>query len=207
MEFCPYAQRARIVLLVKNVPHDIVNIDLQNKPEWYFDVHPQGKVPALDTGDEVVVESLDIANFLDKKFPDPPLYPADADLRDKDKELLNKFEKVPVQNKDMVLQKDLDLPSETSSFYQAFNEELEQRGTPFLGGSSPSMTDYMIWPWIERAYVPVVIHGKEKFLEEGSTKFPKVVEWKKNMESVKAVANTTHTVAQLAEVYKKLLSK
>lgn len=42
MEYCPYAQRARLVLLAKNVPHDIVNINLTNKPEWITEVHPDG---------------------------------------------------------------------------------------------------------------------------------------------------------------------
>lgn len=42
MEFCPYAHRARLILRAKGVPHDIVNINLLNKPEWYFKVHPEG---------------------------------------------------------------------------------------------------------------------------------------------------------------------
>lgn len=43
MLFCPYAERARIVLKIKNVPHDIVNIDLKNKPEWLFEINSEGK--------------------------------------------------------------------------------------------------------------------------------------------------------------------
>lgn len=42
MEYCPYAQRVRLVLIAKGVPHDIVNINLTNKPQWYFDIHPEG---------------------------------------------------------------------------------------------------------------------------------------------------------------------
>lgn len=43
MEYCPYAHRVRLVLKAKNIPHDIVNINLINQPEWYFKIHPQGK--------------------------------------------------------------------------------------------------------------------------------------------------------------------
>lgn len=43
MAFCPYAERARLVLLLKNIPHDIVNIDLKNKPEWLFDINAEGE--------------------------------------------------------------------------------------------------------------------------------------------------------------------
>lgn len=43
MLYCPYAERARLVLKLKNVPHDIVNVDLKNKPEWLFQLNPEGK--------------------------------------------------------------------------------------------------------------------------------------------------------------------
>lgn len=43
MLYCPYAERARLILKVKGVPHDIVNIDLKNKPEWLFELNPEGE--------------------------------------------------------------------------------------------------------------------------------------------------------------------
>ena len=42
MKFCPYALRARLVLLAKNIPHDIVYVDLQEKPEWLWELNPKG---------------------------------------------------------------------------------------------------------------------------------------------------------------------
>lgn len=94
MRFCPFTQRVRIVLNAKNIPHDIVYINLKKQPTWYFKFHPDGKVPVLDTGDEVMLESLDIADYLDEKFPDPPLYPSDPELKSRDKEFIQKFGKV-----------------------------------------------------------------------------------------------------------------
>ena len=35
------------------------------------------------------------------------------------------------------------------------DSELKMLGTPFFGGQSPNMTDYMIWPWIER--LPIMV--------------------------------------------------
>lgn len=43
MSLCPYAERARIILLAKKLRHEIVNIDLKRKPEWYLELNPQGK--------------------------------------------------------------------------------------------------------------------------------------------------------------------
>jgi len=52
MQFCPYAHRARLVLKAKGVPHDIVNINLAEKPEWYLNVHPEGTIyyPGVQVG-------------------------------------------------------------------------------------------------------------------------------------------------------------
>ena len=34
--FCPYAQRTILTLLAKQVPFEVVNINLKNKPEWFL---------------------------------------------------------------------------------------------------------------------------------------------------------------------------
>lgn len=83
-----------MVLILKNIPHDIVNVNLKNKPEWLFELHPEGKVPALDVGDRVITESADIVEYLDEAYPDPPLRPQDPQLRDKDSQVLQLFGKV-----------------------------------------------------------------------------------------------------------------
>lgn len=83
-----------MVLILKNVPHDIVNVNLKNKPSWLFELHPEGKVPALDIGDRIITESLDIVEYLDEQYPDPPLRSGDGQLREKDNQVLQLFGKV-----------------------------------------------------------------------------------------------------------------
>ena len=46
-EVCPYAQRTRLVLLEKGLEAETVEIDLRNKPGWFGEVSPYGKVPVL----------------------------------------------------------------------------------------------------------------------------------------------------------------
>ncbi|KAL1914861.1 uncharacterized protein VTP21DRAFT_7953 [Calcarisporiella thermophila] len=66
---CPFCQRAAIALQELGVvPDETVPIDLSNKPEWYFKVHPEGKVPALKVGEETIVESLIILEYLLEKY-------------------------------------------------------------------------------------------------------------------------------------------
>jgi glutathione S-transferase len=45
---CPYAHRTRLALLEKGVDFKLTEIDLQNKPEWFADVSPYGKVPVIN---------------------------------------------------------------------------------------------------------------------------------------------------------------
>lgn len=51
-----------------------------------------GKVPVLDTGSQVIPESLDICDYLDKQYPEPQLYPKDPKGVQKDKKLINSFD-------------------------------------------------------------------------------------------------------------------
>lgn len=44
---CPYVQRAAIVLAEKNVPFTRIDVDLDDKPDWFRAISPLGKVPLL----------------------------------------------------------------------------------------------------------------------------------------------------------------
>jgi glutathione S-transferase len=62
---CPYAQRAAIALLENDVQFERLNIDLNNKPDWFLELSPLGKVPVLLVNDETVLfESSVIAEYI-----------------------------------------------------------------------------------------------------------------------------------------------
>jgi glutathione S-transferase len=75
---CPYSQRALIAWSFKNVPGEICVIDLVNKPEWYLQINPEGKVPSLTVERNgkmfKLFESTLVAEFIDS-LPGPNLYP------------------------------------------------------------------------------------------------------------------------------------
>ena len=73
---CPYVQRAVITLLEKDIPHEREYIDLANKPAWFLEISPLGKVPALVTDGEVLFESAVICEYLDEITPGS-LHPPD----------------------------------------------------------------------------------------------------------------------------------
>ena len=75
-KLCPYVQRAVISLTEKGVPFEQVDIDLDNKPDWFLKVSPLGKVPVLQVGDKVVFESAVILEYLEETQL-KPLHPKD----------------------------------------------------------------------------------------------------------------------------------
>ena len=75
---CPFAARVRIALAEKGLQYDLVEIDLDDRPAWMYDKNPLGKVPVLEEDGFVLPESLVINEYLEERYPDPPLWPADA---------------------------------------------------------------------------------------------------------------------------------
>ena len=73
---CPYVQRAVITLLEKDIPHERTYIDLANKPDWFHQISPLGKVPLLKVNEEVLFESAIICEYLDEITPGS-LHPSD----------------------------------------------------------------------------------------------------------------------------------
>jgi glutathione S-transferase len=69
-------QRAVIVLRAKDIQFDVTYIDLRNKPDWFLEISPHGKVPVLKVDDEILFESNAIAEYLDEAAG-PHLHPRD----------------------------------------------------------------------------------------------------------------------------------
>ncbi|KAH8379622.1 hypothetical protein KR009_006198, partial [Drosophila setifemur] len=156
MRFCPYAERAHLVLNAKQVAYHTVYINLTEKPEWLVDVSPLLKVPALhlvkEKGQPSLIESLIIAEYLDEKYPQNPLLPKDPLKKAQDKILLERFSAITNAFMKILLQSSgLD---EYWAAFDIFEQELTKRGTRFFGGDKPGFVDFMIWPWLER--LPVV---------------------------------------------------
>ena len=77
-ERCPYAARTRITLAEKGIPYDAVEIDLSNRPAWLYEKNPLGRVPVYEEDEGLVLpESEVIMEYLEERFPEPALWPAD----------------------------------------------------------------------------------------------------------------------------------
>ena len=79
---CPFCARTRIVLAEKGVPYDTVTIDLADRPAWLVEHNPpDGRVPVLEEDGWTLPESSVIDEYLEERYPDPPLLPEDPGER------------------------------------------------------------------------------------------------------------------------------
>ncbi|XP_072017547.1 glutathione S-transferase omega-1-like [Amphiura filiformis] len=154
MKFCPFAERTRLVLQAKNIPHEIVNIKLWDKPEWFADKNPITKVPVLEQVGNIVYESLIVADCLDELYPDQrPLYSKDVYQKAQDKMVIAFFEDKVIgtfYKSRQAWGKDQEATDKLLTEFGKLNEKLKNRGTTFFGGDQPGMVDFMLWPFIVR---------------------------------------------------------
>jgi maleylpyruvate isomerase len=73
------SHRLRIALNLKGLDHETLPVNLrtgEHKAEPYLNLNPQGLVPAFDSDDDgVLTQSPAIIEYLEERYPDPPLLP------------------------------------------------------------------------------------------------------------------------------------
>jgi len=183
---CPYAARARIVLAEKGLEVETVEIDLSDRPAWLYDKNPAGRVPVIEEdGGDPLPESVVIMEFLEERYPEPALLPADpADraairlLIFRDKDLTDPY---------YALRRGEDgAREELAAVLTRFDSMLAER--PYLGGMEYSLADIALVPWFLRArdMLGVELDG-----------WPSLVDWLGRLEERPAIAAEAGTVAAL----------
>ena len=88
-----YSHRVRIVLAEKGVSYDVINIETRGKPEELFQLNPYGGVPTLIDRELALYEPNIIAEYLDERFPHPPLMPVYPVARAKARLIIYRFDR------------------------------------------------------------------------------------------------------------------
>jgi glutathione S-transferase len=156
-EVCPFAQRSRLALLEKELPFELVEINLDNKPDWFTNVSPYSKVPVLLHGDTTIFESTVINEYLDEIAPEPNLLPTSPQQRAEARIWID-FDNsriVPIFYKVLLAQDDQTQTELKLRMTDALRR-LEQAGFPgremgpFWFGSKVSLVDIAMYPHFER---------------------------------------------------------
>ncbi len=154
---CPFAQRSRLVLVEKKIAFTLREIDLEAKPDWFAAISPDGKVPAVRRGDDVVWESAVINEYLDEVYPEPPLMPRDPGRRAlariwiayADSKFVPLFYRLLAAREPDRREKACEEMRRALTFMEV--EGLGKCGAdPYWLGRAPSLVDFTFYPFFER---------------------------------------------------------
>jgi glutathione S-transferase len=182
---CPYVARVRIVLAEKGIEFEAVEIDLSDRPDWFYEKNPVGRVPVIEEDGWILPESAVIMEFLEERYPEPALLPADPADRAAAR---------------LLIFRDSDL---TSPYYALRREEEGARERydealgrfealvaerPYLSGAGYGLADIALVPWFLRArdMLGVELDG-----------FPALEDWLARLEKRPAIAAEVGVVATL----------
>ncbi len=88
----PYSHRARIVLAEKNISYEVNIIKPGELPEDLIDLNPYNSVPTLVDRDLVLYDSRVVMEYLDERFPHPPLMPVDPVSRARTRLMMHRID-------------------------------------------------------------------------------------------------------------------
>ncbi|MEH1958956.1 MAG: glutathione S-transferase family protein [Nostoc sp.] len=193
---CPYAHRSRLVLQEKGIDFDLIEIDLQNKPQGFTDISPYGKVPAIAHNHHRVWESAVINEYLNEVFSNPPLLPSSPIAKAQARIWID-FANTRFVPAFSALLRSPDIQQQEAAKQELYkhlefieNEalaKLSEEG-PYWFGESVSLVDFTFYPWFERW--SALKHYRGLAIPE---EFTRLHRWKKALkqrDSVVAIANS-----------------
>jgi glutathione S-transferase len=182
---CPYCARTRIALAEKGIEYETVEIDLDDRPSWIYEKNPLGRVPVIEDDAFVLPESAVINEYLEERYPEPALWPADAAERAFGRLLVFRF--------DQLSKPYYDLRREQEGARERLDAELAKLNAvldaqPYLSGREYGLADI--------AYVPWILRARDRMgVELGS--FGALAEWVERLSARSAIAAELDVVAAL----------
>jgi glutathione S-transferase len=184
---CPYCARVRIVLAEKRVPYETVTIDLSDRPRWLLERNPpHGRVPVLEEDGWVLPESAVIDEYLEERYPEPPLLPADAGERAAARLLVFRFGDLG----DAYYALRRDEPGAAEELAEALaGLDALLVSTTFFSGRAFGLADIAYLPWLLRL---------RDLMGVSLEPFPAICGWLARCAERPSVAAEVETVATLA---------
>jgi glutathione S-transferase len=180
---CPYCARVRIVLAEKGVEYETVQVDLADRPAWIYEKNPLGRVPVLEEETFVLPESAIINEYLEERYPEPPLWPADPGERALGRVLVFRFDEFSKPY--YALRRGDEGAADRFGVALAGLDAILE-GQPHLSGPAFGLADV--------AYVPWVLRARDRLGVELDP-FPAVSEWVDRLTARESIAAEVELVA------------
>ena len=167
-----------IVLRAKEVEFEVTYINLREKPDWFLEISPHGKVPVLSVDGRPLFESNAIAEFLDEMVP-PRLHPEDPIKRARNRawtdfvpDFSADFGRVYYAADEVALEKGKEAARRRlAKLEEALSKERDNDG-PYFNGPDLCLVDAAYAPFFQR-YALVETRLGCGLLKE----FPRVQAW------------------------------
>ena len=195
-----------IVLRAKNVEFDVTYVVLDDKPDWFLEVSPHGKVPVLTVDNQPLFESNAIAEFLDENA-EPRLHPMDAIKRARNRAWIENIRDFSASIRGMYyantkeeFEKTLkNIPVQFQKLENAIKEERNNDG-PYFNGSELCMVDASYAPFLLR-FLLVETATKTGLM----AKFPLLSAWADALAKNKAIIGSLP--ANFEEEFARMLNR
>ncbi len=140
----------------KQVDFEVTYINLREKPDWFLEISPHGKVPVLKVDDEILFESGAIAEYLDEMV-EPRLHPADPIQRARNRawtdftpDFSRAMSKITyAKTKEAMIEGVEAAPKAVSRLENALAEERDNDG-PYFNGDTLCLVDAAYAPFLQR---------------------------------------------------------
>ena len=182
---CPYCARVRIALAEKGIEYETVEVDLDDRPAWIYEKNPLGRVPVLEEDTFVLAESAVIDEYLDDRYPEPPLWPADPAERALGRMLVFRFDEL--SRPYYALRRGEDGAADRLDVALGELDALLE-GRPFLSGREFGLADI--------AYVPWILRARDR-LDVDLGRFSALADWLARLEVRPSIAAEIEVVASL----------
>jgi glutathione S-transferase len=182
---CPYCARARIMLAEKGLEYETIEIDLTDRPAWIYEKNETGRVPVIEEDAWILPESSVILEYLEERYPDPPLLPPDPADRALARVLI--FRHDDFTKPYYALRREEDGAAERFDEQLAKLDALLQR-RPWLTGREYGLADIAYVPWVLRA---------RDMLGVSLDRFEALSDWVARLEQRPSVAREAEVVAAL----------
>ena len=173
------------MLAEKQIEFETWEIDLIDRPAWIYEKNATGRVPVLEEDAWVLPESSVILEYLDERYPEPPLLPADPGDR--------ALARVVIFRHDDFTKPYYALRREEEGAADAFDRELAKLDAqltrqPWLTGAAFGLADIAYVPWVLRA---------RDMLGVELDRFPELTDWLERMVGRPSVAAEAQVIAAL----------
>lgn len=203
--FCPFAQRAWIALLAKDIKFEYLEINPYNKTPEFLAANPRGLVPVIIHNNKSVYESSVCIEYVDEAFAgEPRLLPTDPYERAHariwgdflSKKIIPPFYALLMKQSQ---EEQEEIKTQLTAHLLELTKAMHPEG-PFFQGDKFGFVDIMLAPHAARFFILKHYRGFEL---PGCGEFERFHKWWESTKKVPAVKNTFQDEGRLLDNYKK----